>query len=38
MEEELKPDVLHICPKASERSIINTGNEDRVLLTIVVAR
>lgn len=37
-EEELKPGVMHICPKGSEHSIINTGNEDLVMLTIVVAR
>ena len=37
IEEELKPGVMHICPKDSEHSIINTGNEDLVLLTIVVA-
>ena len=37
IEEELKPGVMHICPKGSEHSIINIGNEDLVLLTIVVA-
>ena len=31
VEEELKPGSLHICPKGSEHSIINTGNEDLVL-------
>ena len=38
VEEELKPGSLHICPKGSEHSIINTGNEDLVLFTIVVSR
>ena len=38
VEEELRPGVLHICPKESEHSIINTGTEDLVLFTIVVAR
>ena len=38
VEEELRPGVLHICPKGSEHSIINTGTEDLVLFTIVVAR
>lgn len=37
-EEELKPGVMHICPKGSEHSIINTGLEDLVMLTVVVAR
>ena len=37
-EEELKPGVIHICPKGSEHSIINTGNNDLVMLTIVVAK
>ena len=39
---QLRPGVLHICPhicpKGSEHSIINTGTEDLVLFTIVVAR
>ena len=35
---QLCPGVLHICPKGSEHSIINTGTEDLVLFTIVVAR
>ena len=30
--------VMHICPKGSEHTIINTGNDDLVMLTIVVAR
>ena len=38
VEEELMPGVMHICPKGSEHSIINTGNEDLVMLSIVVAR
>ena len=38
VEEELKPGVMHICPKGSEHSIINTGKEDLVMLTVVVAR
>lgn len=37
-EEELVPGVMHICPKGSEHSMINTGEEDLVMLTIVVAR
>lgn len=37
-EEELKPGVMHICPKGSAHSIINTGEQDLVMLTIVVAR
>ena len=38
VEEELKPGVLHICPKGSEHSIINTGEEDLVMLTVVVKK
>ena len=38
VEEELKPGVMHICPKDSEHSIINTGEDDLVMLTIVVKR
>lgn len=37
-EEELKAGVMHICPKGSEHSIINTGDDDLVMLTIVVAK
>ena len=37
-EEELYPGVMHICPKGSAHSIANTGDEDLVMLTIVVAR
>lgn len=38
IEEELKPGVMHICPKGSDHTIINTGNEDLVMLTVVVAK
>ena len=38
VEEELKPGVLHICPKGSEHSIINTGDEDLVMLTVVMKK
>ena len=37
-EEELKPGVMHICPKDSDHSIVNTGDEDLVMLTIVVSK
>jgi len=37
-EEILLPGTCHICKKGSEHSIINTGDEDLVLLTIVVER
>ena len=37
-EEELRPGVMHICPKGSEHSIVNTGEEDLVMLTIVVKK
>lgn len=37
-EENLIPGTCHICKKGSEHSIINTGTEDLVLLTIVVER
>lgn len=36
VEEELMEGVCHICKKGSEHSIINTGTEDLVMLTIVV--
>ena len=36
--EELKPGVMHICPKGSEHSITNTGEEDLILLTVVVKK
>lgn len=38
IEEELQSGVMHICPKGSEHSIINTGDEDLVMLTIVVKK
>lgn len=38
IEEELKSGVMHICPQGSRHSIINTGNVDLVMLTIVVKR
>ena len=38
VEEELKPGVMHICRKDSEHSIVNTGEEDLVMLTIVVKK
>ena len=38
IEEELRPGVLHICPKGSMHSIINVGEEDLVMLTIVVKK
>ena len=37
-EEELMPGVMHICPKGSEHSIINTGEEDLIMLTVVVKK
>lgn len=37
-EEILSAGVCHICPKDSEHSIINTGDEDLVLLTVVAER
>ena len=38
IEEELKAGVMHICPKDSDHTIINTGDDDLVMLTIVVAK
>ena len=38
VKEELKPGIMHICQKGSEHTIINTGEDDLVMLTIVVAR
>ena len=38
VEEVLAPGVMHICPKGSEHSIINTGEEDLVMLTVVVKK
>lgn len=37
-EEILSSGTCHICKKGSEHSIINTGNEALVMLTIVVER
>ena len=37
-EEYLSAGICHICPKGSEHSIINTGDEDLVMLTVVVER
>ena len=37
-EEALSAGACHICPKGSEHSIINTGTEDLVMLTVVVER
>lgn len=36
--ERLGPGVMHICPQGSSHSIANTGEDDLVLLTIVVKR
>lgn len=36
IEEELKPGCCHICTQFSEYSIINTGDEDLLILTVVV--
>lgn len=38
VEEELVAGVCHVCPKGSEHSIINIGNDDLVLITVVVER
>ena len=35
-EELLSPGMCHICKKGSEHSIENTGDEDLILLTVVV--
>lgn len=37
-EEELRAGSCHMCQKGSEHSIVNTGDEDLVLLTVVVER
>lgn len=37
-EESLAPGTCHICKKGSEHSIVNTGEEDLVLLTVVIER
>lgn len=36
VEETLSAGICHICKKGSEHSIVNTGIEDLVILTIVV--
>ncbi|MDE6087158.1 MAG: cupin domain-containing protein [Oscillospiraceae bacterium] len=36
IKEKLCPGVCHVCQKNSEHSIINTGTEDLVMLTVVV--
>ena len=38
VEEELKAGVMHLCPKGSKHTIINTGDDELVMLTIVIAR
>lgn len=38
VEEELTAGVCHICKKGSRHSIINTGDGDLVLLTVVTER
>lgn len=38
VEEALKPGVMHICPKGSQHTIINTGETDLVMPTMVVAK
>lgn len=37
-EEILSTGTCHICKKSSEHSIVNTGDKDLVLLTVVVER
>ncbi len=37
-EEDLKPGVMHICPKGSKHGIVNSGEEDLVMLTVVAER
>ena len=36
--ESLQAGVCLVCPKGSEHSIVNTGTEDLVMLTVVVER
>ncbi len=38
VEEDLRPGIMHICLQGSEHSIVNTGEEDLVMLTIVVKK
>lgn len=37
-EEFLSAGTCHMCKRGSEHSVINTGSEDLVLLTVVVER
>lgn len=37
-EESLSAGTCHICEKGSEHSIINTGDDDLVMITVVVER
>ena len=37
-EEALKAGMMHICLKGSQHTIINTGDDDLVMLTIVAAK
>lgn len=37
-EESLEKGICHICKKGSAHSIINTGDEDLILVTVVVER
>ena len=38
VQENLRPGIMHICPKGSKHSIVNTGKEDLVMLTIVMKK
>lgn len=38
IEELLTAGKCHVCKKGSEHSIVNTGDEDLVLLTVAVER
>lgn len=38
IKEELKPGRCHVCPKGSSHSIVNTGDEDLVILTVVIEK
>lgn len=37
-EEILNPGVMHICPKGSQHTIINIGEVDLVMITIVISK
>lgn len=37
-EELLRPGICHVCKKGSAHSIVNTGEDDLVMLTVVVER